>query len=145
MKKLITAFFAFAIIAASGGNTVSSQRRTAAGPSLSAKDQAIERRITALIAQMTLAEKLGQLQQLDGDANGTYRPEHLELARKGLLGSTLNGAKQRDALINAENVRPDPSRLRIECISKSVWPVRFIPVIVLHFAERRQREIGREH
>ena len=39
---------------------------------------------------MTLAEKLGQLQQLDGDANGTNRPEHFEMARKGLLGSTLN-------------------------------------------------------
>ena len=39
---------------------------------------------------MTLAEKLGQLQQLDGEANGKFRPEHLELARKGLLGSTLN-------------------------------------------------------
>ncbi len=54
------------------------------------KDPAVERRINALIAQMTLAEKLGQLQQLDGEANGKYRPEHLEMARKGLLGSTLN-------------------------------------------------------
>jgi beta-glucosidase len=39
---------------------------------------------------MTLAEKLGQLQQLDGDYRGFARPEHLEMARKGLLGSTLN-------------------------------------------------------
>src|ERR671919_10387 len=51
---------------------------------------AAERRINALIAQMTLAEKLGQLQQLDGDYRGFARPEHLEMARKGLLGSTLN-------------------------------------------------------
>jgi hypothetical protein len=51
---------------------------------------AVERRINALIAQMTLAEKLGQLQQLDGEANGLARPEHFEMARKGLLGSTLN-------------------------------------------------------
>lgn len=50
----------------------------------------IEQRINQLIARMTLAEKLGQLQQLDGEANGKYRPEHLELARRGLLGSTLN-------------------------------------------------------
>lgn len=50
----------------------------------------VERRIDQLIARMTLAEKLGQLQQLDGEANGKYRPEHLEMARKGLLGSTLN-------------------------------------------------------
>ncbi|MDI1240682.1 MAG: glycoside hydrolase family 3 N-terminal domain-containing protein, partial [bacterium] len=103
MRKFITAFFAFAIIAASGGNPVSSQRRTAAAPAQSAKDQAVERRISALIAQMTLAEKLGQLQQLDGDASGTYRPEHLELARKGLLGSTLNvrGAKMTNELQRA--------------------------------------------
>ena len=50
----------------------------------------IERNINALLAKMTLAEKLGQLQMLDGEADGKYRPEHLELARKGLLGSTLN-------------------------------------------------------
>ena len=50
----------------------------------------VEGRIDALLAQMTLEEKLGQLQQLDGHADGRYRPEHLELARQGLLGSTLN-------------------------------------------------------
>ncbi|MEP7149642.1 MAG: beta-glucosidase BglX, partial [Acidobacteriota bacterium] len=51
---------------------------------------AVERRINSLIAQMTLAEKLGQLQQLDGDYRGFARPEHFEMARKGQLGSTLN-------------------------------------------------------
>ena len=50
----------------------------------------IENKINALLARMTLAEKLGQLQQLDGEANGNFRPEHLDLVRKGLLGSTLN-------------------------------------------------------
>ncbi len=50
----------------------------------------IESRINALLARMTLAEKLGQLQQLDGEANGNFRPEHRELVRRGLLGSTLN-------------------------------------------------------
>ncbi|TBR21225.1 hypothetical protein EPO15_10810, partial [bacterium] len=33
-----------------------------------------ERRIQDLVGKMTLAEKLGQLQQLDGDADGPYRP-----------------------------------------------------------------------
>ena len=63
----------------------------------------IERRINALLARMTLAEKLGQLQQLDGEANGNYRPEHLELARRGLLGSTLNvrGVERTTALQQA--------------------------------------------
>src|SRR5688572_32665469 len=52
---------------------------------------------------MTLAEKLGQLQQLVGEGNGRYRPEHLEMARKGLLGSTLNvrGAKMTNELQRA--------------------------------------------
>ena len=50
----------------------------------------IETAINALVAKMTLAEKLGQLQQLDGEGNGQYRPEHLAMVRKGLLGSTLN-------------------------------------------------------
>ena len=39
---------------------------------------------------MTLVEKLGQLQQLDGEYQGNARPEQLEMARQGLLGSTLN-------------------------------------------------------
>ncbi len=53
-------------------------------------DVATERKINVLLAKMTLAEKLGQLQQLDGEANGKFRPEHLAMVRKGLLGSTLN-------------------------------------------------------
>src|SRR5437764_7567274 len=50
----------------------------------------IEKRISALLSRMTLEEKLGQLQQLDGEANGNFRPEHPDMIRKGLLGSTLN-------------------------------------------------------
>ena len=61
---------------------------------------AIERRVNDLLARMTLEEKLGQLQMLDGLADGNYRPEHLEMIRKGLLGSTLNvrGAKRTNEL-----------------------------------------------
>ena len=61
-----------------------------AGSEASAQRADVEQRINSLISQMTLEEKLGQLQQLDGESNGNYRPEHLELARKGLLGSVLN-------------------------------------------------------
>jgi beta-glucosidase len=64
----------------------------------------IERKINALLAKMTLAEKLGQLQQLDGDfPTGAGRPEHFEMVRKGLLGSTLNvrGAKNVNELQRA--------------------------------------------
>jgi Beta-glucosidase-related glycosidases len=72
----------------------------------------IETRINSLLAQMTLAEKLGQLQQLDGEGNGDFRPEHLELIRKGLLGSTLNvrGARRTNQL---QHVAVEESRLKI--------------------------------
>src|SRR5882724_4646091 len=74
-----------------------------------------ERRINALLARMTLAEKLGQLQQLDGEANGNFRPEHHELVRKGLLGSTLNvrGAQRTNEL---QRVAVEQSRLKIPLI-----------------------------
>jgi beta-glucosidase len=55
---------------------------------------------------------LGQLQQLDGEANGNFRPEHVDLARKGLLGSTLNvrGAARTNEL---QRVAVNESRLKI--------------------------------
>lgn len=52
-------------------------------------DQEIESKVQDLLAQMTPAEKLGQLQQVEGDWDGTVRPEQIELAREGMLGSTL--------------------------------------------------------
>src|SRR5437763_270825 len=72
----------------------------------------VEKKNDALLARMTLEEKLGQLQQLDGEANGNYRPEHLKLVREGLLGSTLNvrGAKQTNEL---QRIAVEESRLKI--------------------------------
>ena len=72
----------------------------------------VEKRVNALLARMTLEEKLGQLQQLDGEGNGNFRPEHIELLRKGLLGSTLNvrGAKRTNEL---QRVAVEESRLKI--------------------------------
>ena len=72
----------------------------------------VEQKIEALLARMTLEEKLGQLQQLDGEANGNYRPEHRDLARKGMLGSTLNvrGAQRANEL---QRVAVEQSRLKI--------------------------------
>src|SRR2546423_12475585 len=72
----------------------------------------IEERINTLIAQMTLEEKLGQLQILDGEADGKYRPEHLEMVRQGRLGSTLNvrGARRTNEL---QRVAVEQSRLKI--------------------------------
>lgn len=64
---------------------------------------------------MTLEEKLGQLQQLDGEANGNYRPEHIDLVRRGLLGSTLNvrGARRTNEL---QRIAVEQSRLKIPLI-----------------------------
>src|SRR5438477_6713510 len=75
----------------------------------------IEKDINALIARMTLEEKLGQLQQLDGEGNGNFRPEHRDLARKGLLGSTLNvrGAQKTNEL---QRIAVAESRLKIPLI-----------------------------
>src|SRR5678815_3388246 len=98
MKRIVVTLFLLVI---TGGIHIFSQRPPPPQPP--AKDHAIEQKITSLIARMTLAEKLGQLQQLDGEGNGNYRPEHLEMARKGLLGSTLNvrGAKTTNELQRA--------------------------------------------
>src|SRR6266581_497764 len=81
-------------------------------PSHSQQRQDAEQKINALIARMTLAEKLGQLQQLDGEGNGNFRPEHRDLARKGLLGSTLNvrGAQKTNDL---QRIAVEESRLKI--------------------------------
>jgi beta-glucosidase len=57
-------------------------------PVSAALNAGVEGRIQNLLDQMTLEEKLGQLQQLGGPIEGS--PELVELARKGLLGSTLN-------------------------------------------------------
>lgn len=76
------------------------------------RKQNFESRINALLARMTLEEKLGQLQQLDGEANGNFRPEQRDLVRKGLLGSTLNvrGAQRTNEL---QTIAMKESRLTI--------------------------------
>jgi beta-glucosidase len=84
----------------------------AIAPVHSQRPRDVEREVNALLAKMTLAEKLGQLQQLDGEANGNFRPEHVDLVRKGLLGSTLNvrGAQRTNQL---QRVAMTESRLKI--------------------------------
>src|SRR5580704_12883424 len=83
-----------------------------APPASAAPPADIEKKIDGLLAQMTLEEKLGQLQQLDGEANGNFRPEHRDLIRKGLLGSTLNvrGVRRTREL---QRIAVEQSRLRI--------------------------------
>ena len=81
-------------------------------PSSAQRRDDVERRVNALLAQMTLAEKLGQLQQLDGEGNGNFRPEHLDLVRKGLLGSTL-GVRNGGRPNQLQRVAVEESRLKI--------------------------------
>ena len=84
----------------------------AIAPVRSQRPRNVEAEVNALLAKMTLAEKLGQLQQLDGEGNGNFRPEHVDLVRKGLLGSTLNvrGAQRTNQL---QRVAVTESRLKI--------------------------------
>src|ERR1043166_6923100 len=85
-------------------------------PAFAAPQQSsVENRIDALISRMTLEEKLGELQILDGEANVTYRREHIGLVRRGLLGSTLNvrGARKTNEL---QRIAVEESRLKIPLI-----------------------------
>src|SRR5579859_1025989 len=77
-----------------------------------ASPQDIENNVSNLLARMTLAEKLGQLQQLCGAWDGGSLPEQKELARQGLVGSTIfiRGAKNTAEL---QHVAVDESRLKI--------------------------------
>jgi beta-glucosidase len=81
-------------------------------PSSAQRNVDIERRVSALLARMTLQEKLGQLQQLDGQGDGNFRPEHVELVRKGLLGSTL-GVRNGGRPNQLQRVAVEESRLKI--------------------------------
>lgn len=72
----------------------------------------VERRVSSLLSRMTLEEKLGQLQQLCGGWNGDCLPEDFDLARKGMLGSTIfiRGARRTSDL---QRVAVTESRLHI--------------------------------
>jgi beta-glucosidase len=72
----------------------------------------VEQRVAQLLAQMTLEEKLGQLQQLSGLPQGTCRPEQIGLAKKGGLGSvlTVRGARNVNEVQHAAR---EGSRLKI--------------------------------
>ena len=102
-RQSLSAILVILFLAASAIVPAQTQRRS---------DAEIERKVDTLLGRMTVAEKLGQLQQLDGDyPTGQARPEQMEMARKGLLGSTLNvrGAEN----VNAFQRAALESRLKI--------------------------------
>jgi beta-glucosidase len=90
------------------------QRRSAPAAGPRAQDD-IERKVDALVARMTLEEKLGQLQQLGGDVAGHANADLYELARAGRLGSTLGvrGARNTNDL---QRAAVEGSRLKIPLI-----------------------------
>ncbi|RKS73795.1 beta-glucosidase [Motilibacter peucedani] len=49
----------------------------------------IRRKVDALLARMTLQEKLGQLQMQGGDVDGAPNDDLVSLARRGMVGTTL--------------------------------------------------------
>ena len=72
-----------------------------------------ERRINDLLARMTLQEKVGQLQQLDGDPNtGRVKDEHRDLIPRGQVGSFLNVRGARN-VNEVQHMAVDHSRLKI--------------------------------
>ncbi|HEY0174597.1 MAG TPA: beta-glucosidase BglX [Pyrinomonadaceae bacterium] len=75
----------------------------------------VERRVEALLARMTLEEKLGQLQQSGGDIAGKAQPPLFEAARAGRLGSTLGvrGARNANEL---QRAAVEGTRLKIPLI-----------------------------
>ncbi|HEX7315226.1 MAG TPA: beta-glucosidase BglX [Pyrinomonadaceae bacterium] len=84
-------------------------------PRRAARQDDVERKVEALLARMTLEEKLGQLQQSGGDVNGKANPDLIEMARAGRLGSTLGvrGARNANEL---QRAAVEGSRLKIPLI-----------------------------
>jgi beta-glucosidase len=91
------------------------QRRTQHAGQRPAPRVDVERKIDALVARMTLEEKLGQLQQLGGDVGGHANADIYEIARAGRLGSTLGvrGARNTNDL---QRAAVEGSRLKIPLI-----------------------------
>ena len=74
----------------------------------------VEARVDALLGRMTLEEKLGQLQQLAGDASRRLLDGQRDLIRRGLIGSLLNvrGARNRTRCSGSPS-RSRPSKIPI--------------------------------
>ncbi len=100
--RLVLGFFIMVCVSQVNSQTVSST------PS----SREIDNQVSRLLARMTFAEKLGQLQQLCGTWDGDPLPEDFALARQGALGSTIfiRGAKRTSEL---QRVAVNESRLKI--------------------------------
>ncbi|HEX8336747.1 MAG TPA: beta-glucosidase BglX [Pyrinomonadaceae bacterium] len=111
-------FLAAAVLLSAAPPDAGAQRRAPRAQERRARRNApddVERRVEALLARMTLEEKLGQLQQSGGDVAGKANPDLLEAARAGRLGSTLGvrGARNANEL---QRAAVEGSRLKIPLI-----------------------------
>ncbi|MFL6282701.1 MAG: beta-glucosidase BglX [Pyrinomonadaceae bacterium] len=113
--KYAKALLATAVLLSVLPSGAKAQRRTQRAGQGRAQQNDVERRIDALMARMTLEEKLGQLQQLGGDNGGHANPDIYEMARAGHLGSTLGvrGARNTNDL---QRAAVEGSRLKIPLI-----------------------------
>ncbi|MET0625081.1 MAG: beta-glucosidase BglX [Pyrinomonadaceae bacterium] len=106
-----------AVVASALPVGVSAQRRAGRAERRGARgaENSVERRVEALLARMTLEEKLGQLQQSGGDIAGKAQPPLFEAARAGRLGSTLGvrGARNANEL---QRAAVEGTRLKIPLI-----------------------------
>src|SRR5215208_2734106 len=110
-------FLAAAVLLSALPVGAGAQRRAGRAPGRRAQQQGndVERKVEALLARMTLEEKLGQLQQSGGDIGGKAQPPLLEAARAGRLGSTLGvrGARNANEL---QRAAVEGARLKIPLI-----------------------------
>ncbi len=108
---------AAAVMLSAAPHDLKAQRRAPRAPAQARRGARsdIERRVEALLARMTLEEKLGQLQQSGGDVEGKANPDLFEAARSGRLGSTLGvrGARNANEL---QRAAVEESRLKIPLI-----------------------------
>ena len=78
---------------------------------VSSSDEMLESRVLELLQKMTLAEKVGQMSQLN--AGQGYAPDHLgDRLRQGLIGSVLNVVDV-DAVNELQRISVEESRLGI--------------------------------
>jgi beta-glucosidase len=115
-SSLVVAVVLSALLSSLPAAASRAQRRRSATPAPPARAQdEVERKVNALVARMTLEEKLGQLQQLGGDVAGHANPDIYDIARRGLLGSTLGvrGARNTNDL---QRAAVEGSRLHIPLI-----------------------------
>ncbi len=76
-----------------------------------ARDAKVEARVTALLAKMTVAEKIGQMSQRNG-AGGTLPDDLREAIRRGQLGAILNEVHV-DVVNEMQRVAVEESRMGI--------------------------------